>query len=55
VKMMVMIGQPLTVENPTCYSLWCGRPGVACCCCQREACGVGPVKDAALVRMKTTG
>ncbi|KAJ6879139.1 hypothetical protein NC652_032639 [Populus alba x Populus x berolinensis] len=48
VKTMVTIGQPLTVEILTCYSLWCGRPGVACYCCQRKVCGSGPVEDAAL-------
>nr|TKS04995.1 hypothetical protein D5086_0000137640 [Populus alba] len=45
---MVTIKQPLTVENPTCCSLWYGRPGVTCCYCQREACGVGPVEDTTL-------
>jgi hypothetical protein len=55
VKTMVTIRQPITVENPTWCSLWCGRPGVACYCYQREACGVGPIEDAALVRTKKIG
>ncbi|KAG6752174.1 hypothetical protein POTOM_044395 [Populus tomentosa] len=45
---MVTIKQPLTVENPTCCSLWYGRPGVTSCYCQREACGVGLVEDTTL-------
>ncbi|KAJ6884529.1 hypothetical protein NC652_031509 [Populus alba x Populus x berolinensis] len=51
---MVTIKQPLTVENPTCCSLWYGRPGVTSCYCQREACGVGLVEDTTLVRTKMT-
>jgi hypothetical protein len=55
-KMTMEGGRLLTVENPTCCSMWCGCPGVACCCCyQREACGAGLVEDAALVRTKTAG
>jgi len=45
----------IAVEDPVCYFMWCGRAGVACCYCQREACGAGLVEDAGLERTKMIG